>query len=112
MKLATIAVATLLGLATACSESTGVSGDPAVARGRQVYLGICTACHNADPAKDGAAGPAITGSSRELLEARLLRGEYPPGYAPKRPSQLMPRFPQLEAEIDALHAFLNADAQR
>jgi mono/diheme cytochrome c family protein len=104
-----ILAAAALGVATACSDPSGVSGDPAVERGRQVYLGICTACHNADPAQDGAAGPAIAGSSRELLEARVVRGEYPPGYAPKRPSQIMPRFPQLETEIDALHAFLNAE---
>jgi mono/diheme cytochrome c family protein len=103
-----VAAATLLGLATACSDSSEVSGDPAVERGRRVYLGFCTACHGADPARDGAAGPAIAGSSIELLEARLLRGEYPPGYAPKRPSQIMPRFPQLAGEIEALHAFLNA----
>lgn len=111
MKLPAILAAAALGIATACSDSTGGSGDPAVERGRQVYLGLCTACHNADPAKDGAAGPAIAGSSRDLLEARVVRGEYPPGYTPKRPSQIMPRFPQLEAEIDALHAFLNAESR-
>ena len=112
MKLLTILAAAALGLATACSESTEVGGDPAVERGRRVYLGICTACHHADPGKDGAAGPAIAGASRELLEARVVRGEYPPGYTPKRPSQIMPRFPQLAGEIDALHAFLNAAAER
>jgi mono/diheme cytochrome c family protein len=112
LKLGTILAATVLGLSTACSESTEVGGDPAVARGRQVYLGICTACHHADPTKDGTAGPAIAGSSRELLEARVVRGEYPPGYTPKRPSQIMPRFPQLAGEIDALKAFLDAAAER
>lgn len=111
MKLGTILATTLLGLSTACSESTEAGADPAVERGRQVYLGICTACHHADPAKDGTAGPAIVGSSRELLEARVVRGEYPPGYTPKRPSQIMPRFPQLAGEIDALHAFLNAESR-
>ncbi len=114
MKPASILVAMLLlRLAMACSDSATVDRDPAVERGRQVYLGLCTACHHADPGKDGAAGgPAIAGASRELLEARLLRGEYPAGYTPKRPSQLMPRFPQLAGEIDALHAFLNADPKR
>ena len=109
-RVVTIVLASLL--AAACSESDGGSADPAVERGRRVYLGLCTACHNADPAKDGTAGPAIAGASRELLEARVVRGEYPPGYTPKRPSQIMPRFPQLAGEIDALHAFVNAEAKR
>ena len=112
MKLLTILAAMALGISTACSEASEVGADPAVERGSQVYLGICTACHNADPAKDGTAGPAIAGSPRELLEARVVRGEYPPGYTPKRPSQIMPKFPQLAGEIDALYAFLNADARR
>jgi mono/diheme cytochrome c family protein len=112
LKLLTLLAATALGISTACSEASEVSGDPAVERGRRVYLGLCTACHNADPAKDGTAGPAIAGASRDLLEARVVRGEYPPAYTPKRPSQIMPRFPHLANEIDALHAFLNAKAER
>lgn len=81
-----------------------------MARGRQVYLSVCTACHNADPNKDGSVGPANAGASRELLEAKILRGEYPPGYTPKRPSAVMPRFENLAGSIDDLAAFL-ADAQ-
>ena len=81
-----------------------------VARGRQVYLSVCTACHNADPNKDGSVGPANAGASRALLEAKILRGEYPPGYTPKRPSAVMPRFENLAASLDDLAAFL-ADAK-
>jgi mono/diheme cytochrome c family protein len=82
-----------------------------VERGRTVYLSVCTACHNADPTRDGSLGPANAGASRELLEAKILRGEYPAGYAPKRDSRMMPPMPQLAASLDDLAAFL-ADAAR
>lgn len=96
------------GAGLACSEAEAPGGDPALERGRAVYLSICTACHNADPNLDGSMGPANAGASRELLEAKLLRGEYPPGYAPKRDSQVMPRFEHLAGSLDDLAAFLAA----
>jgi mono/diheme cytochrome c family protein len=101
----------LLLAALSCSEAKQEGADPAVERGRAVYLGVCTACHNADPTRDGSVGPANAGASRELLEAKLLRGEYPPGHVPKRASSVMPRFPNLAGSIDDLAAFLAA-AQR
>ncbi len=76
------------------------------ARGKRVYMANCIACHSQDPAIDGALGPAVAGSSRELVEARVLRAEYPEGYTPKRPSKVMIALPHLEGEIDALTAFL------
>ena len=69
-------------------------------------MATCIACHNPDPTKDGVIGPAVAGASRELLEARLLHAGYPPGYTPKRPSSLMPKQPQLAADIPHLAAFL------
>jgi mono/diheme cytochrome c family protein len=75
-------------------------------RGRTVYLSNCTACHNVDPAQDGAVGPAVFGSSQELLEARLVRAEYPAGYKPKRDTRSMLALPHLEKEIPGLTAFL------
>jgi len=86
----------------ACAQD---GNDPAT-RGKQVYLAECTACHNSDPAKDGPVGPAIKGSSRELLEARILRAGYPPGYTPKRPTSLMPPLPKVASKIPDLAAFL------
>jgi mono/diheme cytochrome c family protein len=76
-------------------------------RGRQVWLGQCIACHNSDPSKDGPLGPAVKGSSRELVEARVLRGEYPPGYTPKRPSKVMPTRPDLAPNVPDLAAYLH-----
>jgi mono/diheme cytochrome c family protein len=75
-------------------------------KGKQIWLGQCIACHNPDPAKDGALGPAVKGSSRELLEARVVRGEYPLGYAPKRPTKVMPPRPDLAPSIPDLAAYL------
>jgi mono/diheme cytochrome c family protein len=98
--------AVLLALALpACSDGGGDPLDPAV-RGERVYQNVCIACHSADPTRDSALGPAIAGASRELLEARVLRGEYPPGYTPKRSTGVMPPFPNLEEQIPALVAYL------
>lgn len=87
----------------------GGDEDPLVARGRSVYLSNCTACHATDPSQAGAVGPAIAGSSRELLAAKVLRNEYPPGYTPKRETSAMVALPHLdECDIEALAAFLAA----
>jgi len=48
----------------------------------------------------------VKGSSRELLEARVLRGEYPPGYTPKRDTAIMQPVPQLARTIPDLAAYL------
>lgn len=84
----------------------GKGGDDAASRGKQVYLTECIACHNPDPARDGVLGPAIKGASQELLEARVLRAAYPPGYTPKRSTALMPAHPKLAPKIPDLAAFL------
>lgn len=96
--LAVVSAALALG---ACAEST----TPAE-RGRQVYQAYCASCHGSDPARDGPIGPAIKGVSRELLEARVVRGTYPPGYTPKRPSQIMQPLPNLAPDIPDLGAYL------
>jgi mono/diheme cytochrome c family protein len=88
----------------ACSEPSG--RDPKAERGRQLYLAQCIACHNSDPAVAGVLGPPVKGSPRELLESKVLKGTYPAGYAPKRPTALMPAQPALEPEIGNLAAFL------
>ncbi len=102
------AVALLVGLAVGgCGQ--GPASSDAAARGQTVYLAQCTACHATDPARPGPVGPPVKGASRELLEARLLRGGYPPGYTPKRGSALMPPMPQLASSIPDLAAFLAAE---
>jgi mono/diheme cytochrome c family protein len=107
-----VMVTIALGL-VACGEKSqntgGVAatgpGDPE--RGRRIYMTVCISCHNPDPSKDGPIGPAIQGSSRELIEARVLHQAYPPGYTPKRKTALMPKQPQLAKNVPDLAAFLN-----
>jgi mono/diheme cytochrome c family protein len=89
-------------------EPAEMSQEELVARGRSVYLANCTACHNLDPRSQGAIGPDIAGSSLELIEGKVLRNEYPPGYTPKRDSRAMVPLPYVEKEIPALAAFLAA----
>ena len=76
--------------------------------GRSTYLSSCTACHNPDPRKDGPVGPAVWGSSLELLQKRILEASYPAGYKPKRESHNMIALPHLKPDIPAIHAYLNA----
>jgi mono/diheme cytochrome c family protein len=77
------------------------------ARGKVVYLSNCIACHSTNPSAAGSQGPAVAGSSRDLLAAKILRGVYPEGYKPKRTSGAMPMLPHLEPDLDALEAYLN-----
>ena len=101
-----------LQLWTACNKKDGkpaADADPKVAAGRIVYYSNCIACHNANPSLDGSLGPAIKGSALELIQARVLRGEYPPGYSPKRKTKIMIKLPLMEADVENVHAFLNAN---
>jgi mono/diheme cytochrome c family protein len=108
---ATVATAFLIACAlqlwTACRKQDP-NADPKVVMGRGVYLSNCIACHNMNPERDGSLGPAIKGSALDLLQARVLRGEYPPGYSPKRPTKIMVKLPLMEADVEAVHAYLNA----
>lgn len=75
-------------------------------RGRVVYMTQCTACHAQDAKQNGGVGPAIAGSSVELLRLKVLKNEYPEGYKPKRTTGTMIALPHLEKDIEALAAFL------
>jgi mono/diheme cytochrome c family protein len=97
-----LVVAAALALAACGREPLS----PEAERGRQVYLSQCTACHAFDPSQPGPVGPELKGASRELLEAKVLRGTYPPGYTPKRPTAVMPPQPQLAADLPAVAEFL------
>ncbi len=91
----------------ACSAADDRALSDLAREGERVYQNVCIACHHGNPNLDGALGPANAGASVELLEAKVLRGEYPPGYTPKRPgSNTMPRFEYLADKIPALAAYL------
>jgi mono/diheme cytochrome c family protein len=93
-----------LGLTAGCSQGEKLS--PEAERGRQVYQAQCIACHNPNPAQPGPLGPALTGSSDELLRAKVVHGTYPPGYTPKRPTRVMQPMPQVASDVPALAAYL------
>ncbi len=78
-----------------------------VKKGKAVYSTNCTACHNADPKQDGSLGPAVYKSAKDLIEARVMKGEYPKNYKPKRDTKIMQPLPQLKNDIEALAAYLN-----
>jgi len=101
--------ASIAAMLLALAGCPGGDAEPetAAGRGERIYKNVCLACHAGDPSLDGSLGPAIAGSSRELIEARVVRGKYPEGYTPKRNSQVMPKFPHLETAIDDLAAYLN-----
>lgn len=81
--------------------------DPLVLKGEQVYVANCLSCHGADPKKDGPIGPSVWGSSLELIKAKVLKGDYPLGHSAKRTTKIMVALPHLQADLDAVHAYLN-----
>jgi mono/diheme cytochrome c family protein len=79
-----------------------------LSRGKAVYDSNCIACHAPDPTREGGLGPAVAGASLELLTARVVDGNYPPGYTPKRDTRVMVALPFLEPELPALAAYLGS----
>ncbi|MBI3394621.1 MAG: cytochrome c [Spirochaetia bacterium] len=98
----TVVAAAALIFVIACKKPPASAAE----RGRIIYQGTCIACHNMDPTKDGAVGPAIKGSSLELVTARVTEASYPPGYQPKRQTKLMPKQHLTQEEILAVYEFL------
>ena len=96
-------------LVIAGGESSGDENAALVRRGRAVYDISCSACHAREPAKPGPVGPPVAGASMELLEAKVLRNEYPPGYTPQRDTQAMIPLAHLENDLAAIHAFLQSE---
>jgi hypothetical protein len=60
------------------------------------------------PQKDGPIGPSVAGSTLPLIEARVMRAEYPVGYKPKRTTKTMVALPHLKDDLPAIHAYLNS----
>lgn len=101
-----IAAFTAALVALSCKPATPVE------RGRAIYLSRCVICHNQNPNLAGIKGPPIAGSSRELVEGRVLRLQYPPGYKPKRTTHAMKAMPELAHSVDDLAAFLQSATRR
>tara|TARA_Y100000590_G_scaffold97207_1_gene110532 strand:+ start:8315 stop:8695 length:381 start_codon:yes stop_codon:yes gene_type:complete len=107
--LSIVTTAIFIGWLAACSSEPD-NLDPLVKRGKVVYRNNCTACHAPDPTNDGGLGPAVDGSSLELLTARIVHGNYPEGYEPRKKTGIMVALPFLEPEIPALVAYLNQES--
>ncbi|MBK7950053.1 MAG: cytochrome c [Deltaproteobacteria bacterium] len=84
------------------------SPEELAAAGRSTYNANCIACHAMDPRIDGALGPAVAGAPLELIEARVMRAEYPAGYAPKRATRVMVPMPHLQPKLPELAAYLGS----
>lgn len=77
-----------------------------ISRGQKRYNESCAYCHG-NPAI-GNFGPPIKGSSRDLLSKKVILGQYPAGYKPKRNTKAMPTFLMTITpdDIDDLHEYL------
>lgn len=104
------AAVALVALFAGCGDG-GKTLSEAAQRGQKTYQNVCIACHAPDPNVDGTLGPAIAGSSLELIQARVLHSAYPPGYTPKRETSVMPSFPYLEDKLPDVAAYL-AEAKK
>ncbi len=97
----------LVSCALACrGDEQPARLDAAAARGKTVYENVCTACHHRDPRQAGALGPELAGAWLELIEAKVMRNEYPPGYLPKRPGASMPKYEYLAPNVGDIAAYL------
>ena len=94
--------------ALACSDAAPTQ--TAAERGETIYRNVCTTCHAQDPTQDGVLGPPVAGASPELLEAKVVHGEYPPGYQPQRTTNQMPPLPHLKDHVGDLAAYLDSVA--
>ncbi|MEZ4334515.1 MAG: cytochrome c [Myxococcota bacterium] len=94
--------------AESASQAEPRSEAELAAAGRSVYNANCIACHAMDPRQDGALGPAVAGSSLDLIEARVMRAEYPQGYTPKRATRVMVPMPHLKDRLPELAAYLGS----
>ena len=79
-----------------------------IEKGRSVYFANCVLCHNSNPKKPGSIGPEVYGVSIDVLTQKIVSGNYPENYKPKRISKIMPSMPHLNKEISNLLAFINS----
>ena len=79
-----------------------------IEKGRMVYFANCVSCHNNNPKKHGSIGHVVYGVPIDVLTQKILSGEYPENYRPKRKSKIMTLMPHLNSEISNLYAFINS----
>lgn len=88
--------------------------DPAtlIAKGQEVYTKNCLTCHNKDPNVKGAIGPELVDAPLEVMQVKVKTGRYPEvlpaGFVPKRTTKQMRKFPNLEVDVPAIHAYIQS----
>ena len=83
-----------------------------IAKGKEVYTKNCLTCHNKDPNVKGAIGPELVDAPLEVMLVKVKTGRYPDvlpaGFVPKRNTKQMRKFPQLEADVPSIHAYIQS----
>lgn len=103
-----VVLTSVAALFSCTQKPSGPPLSPLAEKGKRAYIANCIVCHNSDPRLNGAVGPAVSASSLELLQAKIIHGSYPPGYKPKRESSAMAPLPHLKNELEALREFLSS----
>lgn len=93
-------------------EAKGEEKLTGIDRGRQIWIGTCTQCHNKDPNVKGAIGPETVDAPLEVLHAKVMTGRYPEplpaGFVPKRTTKNMRPLPQFEKDTADIHAYIQS----
>ena len=92
----------------AVTPAAVLSKDQLIEKGHQIYQMNCLSCHGGNPKIDGPIGPAIAGSSMELITMRVTELKYPTGYKPKRTTTTIIALPHLKNEIPAVFEYLSS----
>ena len=100
---------------TAVAAEVAPKVDPQVAlieRGRKLYVSNCISCHNRDPNIAGAIGPIMVDAPLVVMTSKVMTGKYPDalpaGFVPKRTTKQMRPLKKLEADIPAIHAWVQS----
>ena len=99
-------------VAEAAPEKAEVVAVVDIDKGHKIYLSQCIACHNKDPNVKGAIGPELVDAPVDLMKIKVVTGRYPEvlpdGFVPKRKTKLMKKFPQLEADVPSIYAWIQS----
>lgn len=79
-----------------------------IQEGKRVYIINCVRCHNSNPNKPGTIGPDLVTTPLEVLRTKVPTGKYPSGYAPKRRTRVMPKFPHLTNKVDQVYKYIQS----
>lgn len=96
-------------ISTPTAPAPILTKDEMIEKGRHAFQMNCLSCHGHDPKVDGPVGPAIAGSSLELITKRVMEVKYPDGYKPKRTTSLMVALPHLKNDIPYLFEYLTSE---